>query len=212
MPPEQETTEQVLEEIDKKLDEQRKETPPPPPPPAPAPTADPVEEVAKKTGWTKEQAREHVILEQTQSAWDQVSKAHPDMDKYKDLMNKELSSYPPEVRRNPVLLEKVFYLAKGISLEKEAKNAPPRNDSTPPPARRISQPFPGREGGQGGSSDTPAPKLTDEEKIYAKRLGISEEDYERSKGKRNIRDVNVSTRETGGNTADVALRNLTKRR
>lgn len=172
--------------------------------------ADPIESIAKERGWSKTQAAEHLALEQTRTAWDSVSSKHPDVDKYKDLMNKELSTYTPEMRRNPILIEKVYYMSKGVAMEKAAASKPA--EERQPSGRRIAEPFPGRDSSQGGGDSSKDSKLSDEERRVAKFLRIDESSYEQSKGKKNLRDAVERKRDQGGNAADMALTSLTRRK
>ena len=100
------------------------------------------------------------------------------------IMKEELSQYEPELRGDKVLIKKVFYLAKGIMAEKieKAKKADVNNADNIV-GRKIVDNTPGSASGLDGGAK-PAGKtndLSDDEKIVAKKMGVTEDDYAKSK-------------------------------
>lgn len=214
----------ILKDIQEKLDGKPAEKTTEKEDEAPDPEKE-LERESKRTGMTKEALRrqdERIALAQApiieRQAWDSMERGHKDLSEYRDEVKKELENYQP-VYRTPELIEKLFWMVKGRSVDKRGSAAPVPQ---PKPKERISGGYSGSEaslsGGGSGDRDT-EPKLSDEEKEVVDRLGsaaaplgcdLDEKGYERAKKSRKIGQFKTTPQidMKTGNTADRALGNL----
>ncbi len=112
----------------------------------------------------------------------EVRGRHPDFSKFEEKINNELKQYPPEKRGNPEIIEKLYYVEKGRDAEKNNGR-----DSGNRPTIRGSGPS-----GQGLNHDDSRggnEALSDEEKYVARKMGIPESEYNRSKGTKLIHEL-----------------------
>lgn len=107
------------------------------------------------------------------------------------MMKEELKQYDVVLRGDKVLLQKVYFLSKGILADKaeKAKRADPNNNDKPNDAdnivkRTIMNDTPGSAKGLDSSAKNNGNgngNLSDDEKSIAKRMNISEDDYAKAK-------------------------------
>jgi hypothetical protein len=105
------------------------------------------------------------------------------------IMKQELAEYAAEDRGDKVLLKKVYFLAKGMvadKVEKTKKADPAGNDKLNNDdkiaGRKIVDDTPGAgKGLEGESKSGNGAKLDDDEKMVARKMGMSEADYALSK-------------------------------
>jgi hypothetical protein len=151
------------------------------------------EKIKTETGWSDAQVDFHMRSINAAGASGRKAEAFLDLDErfkdfkdFKKAINKELETYPAETHGDPVLLEKIYWMEKG---KKSA--AQPATPSRPnAPERRIVAGYPGFDAGVDGGARTPsAGPLVGEEKELARRMGIPEEKWNKSKSSRNIREL-----------------------
>lgn len=165
-----------------------------------APNQDQVREMIKeKTGlsdagvdWVIQMNRDSVSAAiapvQEKMAWNEIksSKAStpfPVTPEIEKAMQEELKQYPIQMRGDPVLLEKVYYVEVGKAAAKG--QIPKKGDDAPNPVvrRTIVNNNPNPAGNSAASqAASAASKLSDQEKAIAKKMGVSEVDYAKSKG------------------------------
>lgn len=194
-------TNRLLKEIGDKLNK----------PGAEAPSADQVRALIKeKTGlseagidWVMKLNRETAIAAVAplaeKLAWSELrsTKAntpYPITKEIEDGMKEELKQYPEHMQGDSVLLEKVYLMElgkQGVAGKLAPKAAAPANPNpnpTPAPnpvVRRTivsNNPNPAGGNGGGGGNTPPASKLNADEKEAARKMGVSEADYEKWKG------------------------------
>lgn len=152
------------------------------------------EQIKDQMGWTDAQLDFHqnsvmnaVAPVQEELQWLRLEKSHADLPKYKEAMLKELSEYSPAQRANPIILEKVYYLAKGRAMEQQPPTSRPAGSETPKP--KIAPSY----GGMGSGTDPGArpagSTLNDEQREYARRLGVPEDAYKRAMATKNVREL-----------------------
>lgn len=165
-----------------------------------APNQDQVRTMIKeKTGlsdagvdWVIQMNRESVTSAvaplQEKMAWNEIkssksSTAFPVTPEIEKAMQEELKQYPIQMRGDPVLLEKVYYVEVGKAAAKG--NIPRKTDDNQNPVIRrtivSNNPAPGSNSG-GAPAANAASKLTDQEKDVARKMGVSEIDYAKHKG------------------------------
>jgi len=104
-------------------------------------------------------------------------------------MKEELKQYDVRYRGDKVLIQKVYYMAKGIEADKLAKQrkADPTKSDNPSYSdnivrRTIVTDTPGSAKGLDGTvKPNNGPQLSDDEKIVAKKMGVSDQEYARAK-------------------------------
>jgi len=102
----------------------------------------------------------------------------PDFKDHEKAIDAELSQYDPVKRGDKVLIRKIYFMTKG-----EAVTKAPKKEVTDGVTReRISGAGEPSAVGQGGGGGSSAPKLSDEEKNAARKMGVSEADYHKWKG------------------------------
>lgn len=174
----------------------------------PAPTREQIREAMKeKTGFTDTQLD---LVEQMQRAtanasskkvaelqekvtWNEFEKEVGGRidSSLEKIMKEELKEYPVESRGDKVLLQKVYYMSLGIQADKlaKARRADPANNdklSTDPKIERTTIVETNKGSvqgldGSGKSNINAGDKLSDDEKTIANKMGISHNDYAKSK-------------------------------
>ena len=100
-----------------------------------------------------------------------------DIAKYRDGMEEYLKKFDPSLHSNEKLLEDAYFIAKGKGANasvKKAVNTTERNRKVITKTRPTT-------GGSNKAGKAGAKELTDEQKSYCRRLGISEADYIRER-------------------------------
>ena len=201
-PPAAASSADVQKALDALADIQQRMSQGKPPPSATAPTMEQIREnIKEQTGWTDAQLDFHqnsmvnaVAPLQEQISWMGLEKKFPDLPKYREAMDKELADgYSPAQKANPAILEKVYYLAKGKTME--SRPTPPSHQPAPQnpgSTRRMAPAYPGFSGGSDPSGRAPSTTLTEEQKVYARNLGISEERYKAAMATKKVRELKVA--------------------
>lgn len=126
-------------------------------------------------------------------AWMKMEKKFSDISNVKSEMEEELKAYPVEMRGDPVLLEKVYFMSKG---KKMTNNPPPppsnQNHQRTPPnvvSRRVANDYPGfNPSSDNSNSGGRQVNLTNEQRELSRRMGIKEEDYIEHMDRKPVRD------------------------
>lgn len=148
--------------------------------------ADVCAKIKSETGWTDAQVDFHLrsLGEvsgpiQKQVNMMKLSQKFPDFKNYEADIEEELKQYPAASQGDPVLIEKVYYMAKGRKPASAKKNS---GDT------RIVADYPGFESGTERSSGK-STALTGTEKELARRMGISEDKWNKAKTTKSVRDL-----------------------
>ncbi len=188
-PPTSEQTVQILKEINQKLSA-------PAPSGAPALTREEIRErIKEQTGMTDAQLDFHESSIQTivssavaplqeKVAWselkEEVGKIDPAVQAE---MMKELSQYPARMRGDKILLEKIYDMTLGRMARSKGGNLKPsvtKPEDTVIDRKIVSEHQPSSTGLSGGSGPSKT-KLSEEEKAVARKMRMSEEDYQKFK-------------------------------
>lgn len=187
---------EILKEIHDKLSkpaEEKKDTPESQPK---VPDVQAVRtEHMKKMGWNEEQMRlneEAIASAQApltqELAWTKLERSHKDVGEYEKGIREELKNYPAS-RITPELLDKIYYMVKGVTIDK--RDSQPKGHKSGAPSERIARGYNPSENGMsssgGGGSDKEVPELTEDERFVSSRLGVKPEDYAEAKKARTIR-------------------------
>lgn len=188
----------------------------------PSPTApswqDQREDYRKRLGFSEEQMRAHEEMSAKQNApvienlgWSHLEKKS-DLATYRKEIEAELSIYPQE-RRDPGLMEKIYYYIKGKHADSKA---PEKRDEKPVERVTRGPGYSGAEtglpagGGEGGKGEEE--QLTDVEKFLAAKFGTSEAAYAKAKKeRRDFRGIKPASLEAKG-MADLELNRLMRPR
>ncbi len=152
------------------------------------------EQIKDQTGWTDAQIdfnqqsiANTVAPIQAELSWMKVEKAHPDLPKYKELIEKELADgYTDIAKANSIIIEKAYYLAKGRAMENQPPSSRPADN---PPKPRIAPGYPGFQQGMDGSGRPNETAINAEQHEYAKRLGVPDEAYLRASKTKNVQEL-----------------------
>lgn len=116
----------------------------------------------------------------------EVKIRHPDFVKFEKAITAELKQYPPDKRGNAVIIEKLYYVEKGKEAEKMPNKGSNGNGSGRQPIRGNGSPTgQGLDNGNRGESNS----LDDDERYVARKMGITEKDYAKSKTTKLINDL-----------------------
>lgn len=105
-----------------------------------------------------------------------VKEAKKDFVQYEKDIDKELELYPVEKRGNVEIVEKVYYFIKGKAQDKGGNGSGSRVE-----IRGGGNPVDQGLGDGGGGGDGGAGSLSKEESYVARKMGLSPEDYSKSK-------------------------------
>lgn len=119
-----------------------------------------------------------------ESALLKVSAKHRDFAQFEKAIAAELKLYPLDKRGNATIIEKLYYVEKGKHAE---KNGSRENAGGRPPIRGGGVTGEGLE--RGNSGGTGADSLDNEERYVARKMGVSEKDYAKSKTTKLINDL-----------------------
>lgn len=186
---------EILKDIHEKLSkpaEEKKEIPEGQPRPDPAAART---EHMKKMGWTEEQMRlnEETIANAqaplvNELAWTKLERAHKDVGEYEKGIREELKNYPAN-RVTPELLDKIYYMVKGVAIDR--RDSQPKGHKAGAPQERVARGYNPSESGMnssgGGGSGKEEPELSEDERFVSSRLGVKPEDYAEAKKARTIR-------------------------
>lgn len=171
-------------------------------PQVPAPSQEQVREMIKeKTGlsdagvdWVIQMNRESVTAAvaplQEKMAWSELRTAkssgqYPVTPEIEKAMKEELKQYPVHLQGDSVLLEKVYAMSVGqlaIKGTLPKPNADPARSDNPVIRRTIVNNNPAPAGNNPSNpAASPESKLSDQERVVAKKMGISAADYAKSK-------------------------------
>lgn len=160
--------------------------------------ADVREKIKEETGWTDAQVDFHLRSVSAAAAPAKKAEVFTDLEEkfsdFKDLkksINKELESYPPESHADPVLLEKIYWMERGKKMSTPPTTTKPAAPKASEERPRIAPGYNGFESGSdtGGGGGSGAAALVGEEKELARRMGISEDKWNKSKSSRVIKDL-----------------------
>lgn len=119
----------------------------------------------------------------SKAALAEVKLRHPDFVKYEKAIAAELKRYPPDKRGNTTIIEKLYYVERGKEAEKNMGKQPTNGNRQP--IRGSGPTGNGLDSGSRNSDGT----LDDEERYVARKMGISEKDYAKSKATKLINDL-----------------------
>lgn len=177
------------------------------------------EQIKSVRGWSDAQLDSSYQMApmQEEMAKLKTEKKYKDFGDHEQFINDELKKIAI-FDRTPDVMERLYWMAKGKhGIENPKKEDPQKKSGVV--GERIHTPYPSNSSGSGeGRSGAKESTLTDEQKQYAAFLGVPEDRYEAAKkgydpvDKRRIRPPEKYEPPKGGNSADVALGIMMKRR
>lgn len=157
--------------------------------------------IKEKTGYTDEQVDFHfnsmaeaMAPMREQMAWMSMEKKFKDIDSVKADMEAELKTYPAAMHGDPVLMEKIYFMAKGKKMSSQPtpqQNPPQRQQPTSGNvvSRRMATDYPGfNQGSDSSSGGGRTVQLSNEQREFARRMGQKEEEYIEHMDRKPIRD------------------------
>lgn len=177
------------------------------------------ESIKSQRGWSDAQLDSSYQMApmQEEMARLKTEKKYKDFDDHKEFIDKEILKVAI-FDRTPDVMERLYWMAKGKHTIDNPKKEEPQKKSGVV-GERIHNPYPSNSSGSGeGRGGAKESTLTEEQKQYAAFLGVPEDRYEAAKkgydpvDKRRIRPPEKYEPPKGGNSADVALGIMMKRR